>query len=496
MHIVIRLSSSRLRSSDIALAEQLETTSGARVVIEITEAASLPAEVEALLALERILYPRNVSYSGRKSDEFAPLDKLVDFAIDFSGDESWPTETRAVRPLYDGVAGEDELIGSLLHHHVPIVTLQREDGRIVAEALPSMEGSRGLSGAMEAVFSRVNLLLVAYVKDGRERRIGAVGGLPDPERGQVKLRTFDALRYGAKALARRAALAIHDLCVYAPHWRIGWRFNEGRDVFDRASLEGPTWRVLPDPGRHFYADPFPVRWQGRNAIFFEDLDYRTGKGMISVVAFDETGPTGPAQPVLKEAWHLSYPFVFAHAGQLWMVPESSTNQEVALYRCAEFPLRWERHATLLTDVEAADATLLRHNGLWWMMAATRPREGGYSDTLSLYHASALEGPWRPHPGNPVLIDSRCARPAGRVFKRAGRWLRPAQDCSTSYGAGLALGEITRLDVEGFEQTIKKIIKPGALWPGRKIHTFNRCGPLEVIDGAVMNPKFAAARPWF
>jgi hypothetical protein len=33
-----------------------------------------------------------------------------------------------------------------------------------------------------------------------------------------------------------------------------------------------------------------------------------------------------------------------------------------------------------------------------------------------------------------------------------------------------------------------------LWPGRKLHTLNRQGSLEVIDGSRIQPKLAMLRP--
>ena len=91
-----------------------------------------------------------------------------------------------------------------------------------------------------------------------------------------------------------------------------------------------------------------MTWQGRTFVFFEDLDHRVGKGVISAIAFDGSGPSGPVTPVLEEPWHLSYPFLIEADGELWMIPESSQHGDVALYRCVEFPDKWERHATLLS----------------------------------------------------------------------------------------------------------------------------------------------------
>ena len=129
--------------------------------------------------------------------------------------------------------------------------------------------------------------------------------------------------------------------------------------------------MLADPVDHFYADPFPLNWQGKDYLFFEDLDHKTEKGIISVVVFDEVGRPGPTMPVLEEPWHLSYPFLIERGGEIFMIPESSTNREIALYRAVAFPLKWERHAVLVDGVEAADATIVEHDGLLFMFAVVR-----------------------------------------------------------------------------------------------------------------------------
>ena len=134
------------------------------------------------------------------------------------------------------------------------------------------------------------------------------------------------------------------------------RVEPGGDVWTRRDLSGTRWNVLADPVDHFYADPFPISRQGRDYLFFEDLDHKTQKGIISMVAFDEAGRPGPAVPVLEEPWHLSYPFLIERGRELFMIPESSANRDIALYRAVEFPLKWQRHAVLVEGVEAAGRT--------------------------------------------------------------------------------------------------------------------------------------------
>jgi hypothetical protein len=297
--------------------------------------------------------------------------------------------------------------------------------------------------------------------------------------------------YVARGLATSIAKEIYRLCCYAPHWHVGWRFNDGAGVWQTGDLSGSRWNVLADPGNHFYADPFPITWQGRTFVFFEDLDHRVGKGIISAIEFDDAGPVGEVVPVLNEPWHLSYPFLIEDDGALWMIPESSTNGDVAIYKCVRFPDKWERHATLLSGVELADATITRHNGLNYLFGAWRDGTGGYSDSLAIYYAEHLMGPWLPHASNPVLIDRATTRPAGNFVTINDKLWRPVQDCAGGYGAALALAEIIELSPTTFKQIIRHSLRPGPAWPGRKLHTLNRCGRLEVIDGSRVQPKTRA-----
>lgn len=260
----------------------------------------------------------------------------------------------------------------------------------------------------------------------------------------------------------------------------------------RGELPPCDWNLLPDDGHHFYADPFPFTHGDSTWLFVEDFDHRLGRGVISVVDFDRTGPVGSPRPVLEHEVHLSYPFVLEDQGELWMIPETSAAGTVELYRATRFPDTWTREAILLRDVVASDVTCFRHDHRWWMTATVR-RGGSYSDALHVWHADRLQGPWHPHRNNPVLIDISSARPAGRVVRRDGRLVRPAQDGTRGYGSAIALAEIERLDEASFQQRVVARLTPGERWPGHRLHTLNRAGRLECIDGSALSPRFQLSR---
>lgn len=457
----------------------------------VATAEPRPTGLDALFELERVVLHKGKHCGANRLNIIPERTRLhaetADVIVDFTGGARDPNSSARLylRPLFNGVAGESAALAAILAGDLPVIDIVNEvDGSVLDRGHPSGEIVAGLSGALETVMART-LTMVAAILSGRPR---IVPQLARPAGTGIGRRP---VAYVARGLAESIAKEIYRLCCYAPHWHIGWRFNTGAGVWQTGDLSGPSWNILGDPGHRFYADPFPITWQGRTFVFFEDLDHRVGKGIISAIEFSDSRPVGEVMPVLAEPWHLSYPFLIEDGGELWMIPESSTNGDVALYKCVRFPDKWERHATLLSGLELADVTITQHNGRHYLFGAWRDGAGGYSDSLAIYYADRLLGPWLPHASNPVLIDRASTRPAGNFVTINERLWRPVQNCADGYGAALALAEVVELSPTAFKQIVRHSLRPGPVWPGRKLHTLNRCGQLEVIDGSRVQPKTRA-----
>lgn len=443
-----------------------------------------PASQTQLFALERLLLRHNKATLCdhlHATPQSASAATGADIGIDLIGDAPSSCAARVLRPLYDGQATDQGAVAAILSGAAP--TLAVEDaatGAILVEGLPSFEAADGLIGGLEAVYSRICVLIEK--------------ALATPDNAVARSPSHSARRPRAPAafamrnLAHECARWLYHLCCHSPHWRIGWRFVDGPGVIESGKLSGSRWRALADEATSFAADPFPIEWRGQQGVFYERLDYRRGVGDIFFQRFDDNGPAGAPVEALSEPWHLSYPFLIEEDDALYMIPEASASGAITLYRCVEFPAKWEPVATLVEGVEAADATIFRHGGRYWMTSVVRDGYGGYSDTLAIHHAPSLFGPWEAHELSPVLVDSRFARPAGAVVSHNGALLRPVQDCSSGYGKKLAIMRIDALDPHSFRQTLVAHLGPGRDWPGNRLHTLNRYGRLEVIDGAILTPK--------
>ncbi|TIW90963.1 MAG: hypothetical protein E5V57_32935, partial [Mesorhizobium sp.] len=188
----------------------------------------------------------------------------------------------------------------------------------------------------------------------------------------------------------------------------------------------------------FYADPFVLERDGRHYLFVEEFPYATGRGVISVAELGEDGTFGVPRVVLEEMHHLSYPQVFAQAGEIFMIPESGAARELVLYRAAQFPDRWVRDTVLMTDKDFNDATLLELDGRFWLLGTERFGYGSASDTMTVYSAPSLRGPWVAHALNPIAVDHSAARPGGAFIRQGDAVVLPVQNGSKAYGGGLGL----------------------------------------------------------
>ncbi|MCI0548615.1 MAG: formyl transferase, partial [Candidatus Rokubacteria bacterium] len=214
----------------------------------------------------------------------------------------------------------------------------------------------------------------------------------------------------------------------------------------------------------------------------------SGKGVIAWMQRVAPGRFTQPETVLQGPHHLSYPYVFEHEGAVWMIPETAQARRIELYRARAFPRSWERVAVLLDEVNAVDATLLRHDRCWWMFANIGEAGSSTWDELFAFHADSPLGPWKPHAANPVKSDVRSARPAGRLFRREGRLIRPAQDCSRSYGGSLALCEVLELTPTRYRERVIAEIGPEWLPGNLGFHTLSFSERIEFIDGKIARPR--------
>lgn len=458
------------------------TTSGHQVYVRFSpKRLALPKSYATLFATERIAYNLaknnsaidSIEPSVLPSDPGAePFDALIRLAVD----ESLPAAKRTLTPCFNSMPTVFGAVAALLGHDPLRIEIHDSGRSVPLTAYPAIADHDVLASGMDNLLSfTVGMLIKTLVLPiVTEEPVGARMNRAPSVIGA-------AYMHAVNSVLGKAARYLKILTRGNRDWTIAWR-RDSASLLDRGSAR---FRVLPNPKGHYYGDPFPFRVNGSDFVFVEDFDYARGYACISVARI---GEQVTMRPVLDTGYHLSYPFVFEHADQIWMIPESGVVSDICLYRAVKFPYEWECEGVLLQNIEGYDTTLVLPQGtdqrFWLFVSEVMWNSTGW-DACSLFHSDRLLGPWIPHEGgNPVVFDARYSRPAGAVFERNGQLIRPVQDCSRLYGGAVNLCQIDQLDNKVFRQSVIGTIQcapASGLSPYLGCHTYNYRDGLEVID---------------
>ena len=400
------------------------------------------------------------------------------------GPEAEGGDRVAAPQMAELLAGEPCALTELVQHGP-------EPGRraVLAQADISMVPGPAVTPSRVAVALNSAYLPLPVLRRLHATGSAVVSAVPDRPAGRHRARGTPGnlamaawlTRYGTQVVGNRLFRRGRVL-----HWRLALRATDV-PLYAGGAIALGEFRWIDSPRGHFWADPFLLARDEETWLFFEDYDYALGRAGLQAARVMADGALGEVVPVLFRPYHLSYPHVFVADGETFMVPETSDAGVVELLRATEFPLRWERVATLL-QLKTVDSTLFRHAGRWWMF--TSPMSvAGHAPVTLLYSAPELTGPWRLHPASPISSDVRVARGAGAVVDRGdGRLLRPSQDCAGTYGRALVFNEIRRLDLDGYEEVpvARFGAEPRSGLSG--IHTYNRADRWEAIDGRFLRKR--------
>ena len=256
----------------------------------------------------------------------------------------------------------------------------------------------------------------------------------------------------------------------------------------RDAQEAPIWErkhfqpdyVMPATRDHWVADPMLAEDNGKTYIFYEAAHH--GKGRIEVVELYDNGTTSQPAVALEREYHLSYPFVFKHGGEWYMIPESCAIHEVQLLKATHFPTDWEYVTTLLKE-NAVDSTVQSVNGKLLLLTFL-PQAGServFPKAFWLDWSGDIKLTKIPWPNfEPLQV-----RGAGRMLAEGDRYIRPAQiNWMESYGEGIRFMECIFSDTTYDEKEVGRLIAKDLCvknWKIDGLHTYVATERFEVID---------------
>ncbi len=256
-------------------------------------------------------------------------------------------------------------------------------------------------------------------------------------------------------------------------WTIGIVTGTSPFDFPPAQRRGnPVLRAedVTDVPAKFVADPFLMRNADTWQLFFEVYNLATDQGDLAL-ATSHNGQDWKYQGlIIDEPFHLSYPYVFQWQDDTYLIPESYEAGQVRLYQADNYPTGWRFAGTLIDNQELVDPSIVRFEDRWWLFAT-----GPGNDTLRLFFADELLGPWQEHPQSPIVAGNpHIARSSGRILVLDDRVYRYTMDVDPPVGTHQVWAmEITTLTPAAYAERKAReepILKPsGTGWNAQAMH---------------------------
>lgn len=206
------------------------------------------------------------------------------------------------------------------------------------------------------------------------------------------------------------------------------------------------------------ADPFLFVHNEELYLFYEEKRLLS-PGILKMIKTNDLESWTEPVTVLQEPFHLSYPFVFEHEGEVYMIPETGDASEIRLYKATDGSLtKFEKVSTLLChdmvdssiEIDYADSSVVKLGNLYYLM--TTLKINGVNRLL-LYISENLEGPYHQHPQSPICISQKFGRNAGCLLEWNDNLYRFAQDCDGSYGKNVSVFKVYSITETGYEEEL-------------------------------------------
>jgi len=264
-------------------------------------------------------------------------------------------------------------------------------------------------------------------------------------------------------------------------WKIYLINSNLSDFLSNKNIYKKALTIKPIPNFES-ADPFVYEHNNTNYIFYENNDLVLKKGKISCGILKDNKLIF-IKDILNLNYHLSYPFIWKRKKDIFLIPESSQNKSIQIWKSESFPYKWKLFKTIFKNEYCCDTTIIKdfNNNNWLLTNKSNDQTDDPNNELYIYKIIGNFKKFIPHKLNPVITDCRTARNAGSL-NFANKMLRPSQiNNSSGYGIGLNINEIEFLNLEDYKETIIKTIYPNKKTKAIGIHHISNSKSKIVID---------------
>lgn len=214
------------------------------------------------------------------------------------------------------------------------------------------------------------------------------------------------------------------------------------------------------------ADPFLFVHNDTLFLFYEQKKLRHNGTIMMMRTADLEHWSEPVE-VLREPFHLSYPWVFEKDGHIYMIPETCGDKSVRLYEAKNSELTKFRFVKKLleqktddeNEISFSDSSIVMRDGIYYLF--TTVINNGVNQ-LHLFYSDEFMGQYKEHPKSPVCVSKKYGRNAGCLIEHNNELFRLAQDCENGYGDNVHILKVKELSLDDYtEEAVKENVLDGS-----------------------------------
>lgn len=257
-------------------------------------------------------------------------------------------------------------------------------------------------------------------------------------------------------------------------WQIAIRKSpQGTILTDKNT----PFTVVPNPNGMWAADPFILEKDNKVYIFAELFSLWQWRGKLGYCVY-ENNKFSKWNIIFDDVHHYSYPNVFENNGEIFMMPETGSVNEISIYKAVDFPSKWEKQSVILSGEKMVDSVFISDDTI-----LSYKMFGNFKNHLVLLKKENND--WFQVAS---IVDSQeIKRPAGKVFAYGDHLVRPAQDGRKLYGGAIKFFDCSNIvndinsekeivDLQPSEIVVKNLNKEFV-----GTHTYNASHNFEIVD---------------
>lgn len=206
---------------------------------------------------------------------------------------------------------------------------------------------------------------------------------------------------------------------------------------------------------YIVADPFLFVDNETLYLFYEQKRLYNG-GVIAMTSTKDLVNWTIPIVVLKENFHLSFPWVFKHENKIYMIPETNEASSIRLYEANNDLTSFKYVKTLIEEnvskdsVSFVDSSIIFNNGLYYLFTSVNKND---VNIQRLFISKDIFGHYDEAGCSPIFVGNKYGRNGGRVFEFNNKFYRVTQDCEIRYGECVDVHEIKNLNSNNYEESL-------------------------------------------